>query len=146
LASGAQPSLLGRRVLLAEDNLVNQKLAAALLARLGIVVTVVANGREALESLRRESVDLVLMDCEMPELDGYEATRALRAGAAGEEMANVPVIALTANAVAGDRERCLAAGMNDYLSKPFKAEAFRRMLEQHARRCGDAAPSARSAS
>jgi CheY-like chemotaxis protein len=123
--------LAGRRVLLAEDNLVNQKVAVGLLQRLGVEVTVVGNGNEALESLRRECVDLVLMDCQMPELDGYEATRALRAGAAGDAMALVPVIALTASAVSGDRERCLEAGMTDYLTKPVRPRLLQAMVERY---------------
>ncbi|HEY6123239.1 MAG TPA: response regulator, partial [Steroidobacteraceae bacterium] len=81
-------------------------------------------GREALNALARDSFDLVLMDCNMPDMDGLEATRFLRAGASGVRDVNVPVIALTANAMDGDRERCLAAGMNDFLAKPVTIAAL----------------------
>ncbi len=131
-AAPSSPTLEGVRVLLAEDNVVNQTVAIHLLKRLGMVVTPVGNGREALDSLRAHPVDLVLMDCQMPELDGYDATRALRAGAAGPQAALVPVIALTANALAGDREMCLDAGMNDYIAKPINPELLRTTLEKYA--------------
>jgi CheY-like chemotaxis protein len=126
-----EPSLAGRRVLVAEDNPVNQALTSALLRRLGLEVVVVGNGLEALEHLKRAPVDLVLMDCLMPGLDGYEATRGLRAGTSGEMNSTVPVIALTASALAGDRERCLEAGMTDYLSKPIRPQVLRALLERY---------------
>jgi two-component system sensor histidine kinase/response regulator len=111
--------LRGRRVLLAEDNVVNQKLACRLLEKLGAHVTVADTGQSAIDHLSANSFDLVLMDCQMPVLDGYEATRRIRAGVAGSPAAHVPIIALTAHALNGDRDRCLAAGMNDYLTKPI---------------------------
>ncbi len=116
----------GLEVLVAEDNLINQRVVARMLERLGVRVRLVSNGREALAELARHSVDLVLMDCQMPELDGYEATRLLRSQeGAGPHL---PVIALTASAVEGERERCLAAGMNECLTKPLRFEALQQAL------------------
>jgi signal transduction histidine kinase/CheY-like chemotaxis protein len=117
--SVAGATLVGRRVLLAEDNPVNVKLAMRLLERLGVQVTWAANGQEALKHLAAERFDVVLMDCQMPEMDGYDATRALRRGECGVLDPDVPVIALTAHALASDRERCYAAGMDDYVQKPI---------------------------
>jgi signal transduction histidine kinase/DNA-binding response OmpR family regulator len=116
------------RVLLAEDNPVNQKVAQRALERLGARADCVANGKEALASLRLASYDLVLMDCQMPEMDGYEATRAIRELEAGGS--RLPVIALTANAMQGDRERCLEAGMDDYITKPMRLEDLATALER----------------
>lgn len=113
------------RVLLAEDNPVNQQVAVAMLEKLGHRVELVSDGLQALEALERSTFDLVLMDCQMPELDGFETTSQLRknesaGGRSGQSAPpRVPVIALTASAMQGDRERCLAAGMDDYLSKPL---------------------------
>ena len=111
-----QPSSL--KVLLAEDNSVNQLVAQKLLAKLGIDVEIVANGEEAIEALRHMRFDLVLMDCQMPVMDGFEAKRRIRDRASGVLNPLVPIVAMTANAMRGDRERCLEAGMSDYLSKP----------------------------
>ncbi len=116
--------------LVAEDNTVNQLIIEAMLRQLGHRVTVVADGRLALAALARDHFDLVLMDCNMPELDGLEATRQLRAGAAGVRDTGVPVIALTANAMDGDRESCLAAGMDDFLSKPVSIHALRQAIDR----------------
>ncbi len=113
------PLRKGIRVLVADDNAVNQKVAAHMLRKLGAVVHSVANGIEALEALRLRDFDVVLMDCQMPDLDGYEATRRLRSSKDTRQNRDIPVIALTANAFATDREKCIAAGMNDYLSKPI---------------------------
>jgi CheY-like chemotaxis protein/HPt (histidine-containing phosphotransfer) domain-containing protein len=107
----------GLRVLLAEDNVVNQKLAVRLLEKLGAQVQITANGADALRALSSAEFDVVLMDCQMPEMDGYEATRRLRESAG--RLRTIPVIALTAHALATDRAKCLAAGMNDYLTKPI---------------------------
>jgi two-component system sensor histidine kinase/response regulator len=119
------------RILLAEDNEVNQKLAVALLERFGYRVEVVGTGADAVKAVREGRYDLVLMDCQMPELDGYEATEAIRR----EEVAGkrIPIIAMTANAMAGERERCLAAGMDDYVTKPIKRQ---QLLDALTRRLG----------
>jgi len=106
------------RVLVVEDNAVNQLVARRQLETIGLHVDVAGNGLEALDALAASHYDLVLMDCQMPELDGYETTRRIRREKGGNWQ--VPVVALTAHALAGDRERCLAAGMNDYLAKPFR--------------------------
>ena len=106
----------GLKVLLAEDNAVNRLVFQKMLTKLGHQVLVAEHGREALTLLRTQSIDLVLMDCQMPELDGYQATRELRSW--GGSYASIPVIALTASALDEDRQRCMAAGMNDFLSKP----------------------------
>jgi len=115
-------------VLLVEDHQVNQVVARTILERLGCRVTMAGNGREALNVLARERIDLVLMDCQMPEMDGYTATTLLREREVAQALRHTPVIALTANALQGDRERCLAAGMDDYLTKPFRREALCAML------------------
>ena len=106
------------RILLAEDNPVNQQVAATMLRKRGHVVDIVADGRQAVDAVRARGYDILLMDVQMPEMDGLAATRAIREGPHGRD---VPIVALTAHALAGDRERCLAAGMNGYLTKPFKA-------------------------
>ncbi len=124
------------RVLIAEDNAVNQRLASRLLEKRGHRVTVTANGREAVEALANQTFDLVLMDVQMPEMDGIEATAVIR----GREMrgsTHLPIIALTANAMRGDRERCLAAGMDGYLSKPIVSQQLDELLETYlVRRTG----------
>jgi len=118
--SSEKPSLRlqGMSVLLVDDNAVNQKVGERQLSRMGVSVTQAGNGVEALEQLRQRRFDLVLMDCQMPTMDGYEATRLLRDPATGVLDPRVTVVAMTAHAMAGDRERCLAAGMDDYLTKP----------------------------
>lgn len=118
-----------RRVLVVEDNAVNRMLAQRLLTRLGCVVDLAENGRGACEQLQSKRYDLVLMDCQMPELDGFEATRLIRTGE-GDGRPRTPIVALTANAMAHDRELCLAAGMDDYLSKPFAAIDIERILRR----------------
>jgi CheY-like chemotaxis protein len=115
------------RILLAEDNAVNRMLALRVLERRGHTVLPAENGREALEILQRERIDVVFMDLQMPEMDGFEATAAIR------EMEKVrgghlPIVALTANAMRGDRERCLAQGMDTYLAKPFRLADLDRAL------------------
>ena len=114
------PAVRPMRVLLAEDNLVNQRLALRLLEKLGHTVAVAPNGQEALEAAAREAFDLILMDVQMPVVDGIEATGRIRRAEAATGR-HVPIIALTAHAMKGDRERCLAAGMDGYLSKPIQA-------------------------
>jgi CheY-like chemotaxis protein len=112
-------------VLLAEDNPVNQKVASALLERLGCRVEIASSGAEAVRMLEQFPFDLVLMDCQMPEMDGFEATRRIRRlGGAGR----LPIVALTAAALPEDRERCFAAGMDAYLTKPIRLEQLRECL------------------
>jgi PAS domain S-box-containing protein len=113
----------GKRVLLVEDNEVNRKVALRLLEKLQLVVEVATNGVEAVQKATTNAYDLILMDCQMPEMDGYEATRRLRAHGV-----RTPIIALTANALQGDREQCLLAGMDDYLAKPIKPDELKRTL------------------
>jgi two-component system sensor histidine kinase/response regulator len=115
------------RVLVAEDNPVNQRVVVMILKKLGYGSDVAANGREVLDALELGSYGAVLMDCQMPEMDGFEATQAIRSGGCG--FADIPIIALTANALDGEKERCLSAGMDDYLAKPIKAEALGQKLE-----------------
>jgi len=122
-----QSPLLQGKVLVVEDNAVNLMVVANMLETLGITVRTAANGREALESLDRQAVDLVLMDCQMPEMDGYQATAEIR-NHTNKTIARLPIIALTANAMVEDRERCLAAGMSDYLSKPVTLQLLREKI------------------
>ncbi|MCB1915778.1 MAG: response regulator [Rhodocyclaceae bacterium] len=117
---GDRPDLAGLEVLLAEDHPVNQEIARIMLESLGCRVTVAANGRAAVEAFSGGRFDVVLMDCQMPEMDGFEATYRIRAKE--QAGARTPILALTANAMAGDREQCLAAGMDDYLSKPIQTD------------------------
>ncbi|MFN3236811.1 MAG: ATP-binding protein [Pseudomonadales bacterium] len=117
------------KLLLAEDNLINTEVALGLLSDIGFddVVTA-ADGEQALQRLKREAFDLVLMDCQMPVVDGYAATQQIRAGKAGEN-ADIPIIAMTANAMPGDREKCLEHGMNDYIPKPIDADKLESTLQ-----------------
>jgi CheY-like chemotaxis protein len=115
-------------LLLAEDNTVNQKLALRLLERMGYRADVVANGLEVLEALQRQRYDVILMDVQMPEMDGLEATRAIVKRWPEEQRPRI--IAMTANAMQGDREECLAAGMDDYLTKPIQVKALHEALER----------------
>jgi PAS domain S-box-containing protein len=121
------------RILVAEDNVVNQKLIVRLLERLNYSPNLVDNGFACLEALRRESYDLVLMDCQMPEMDGYTTTENIRSGGTGVRNKDLQIVALTASAMVGDRERCVAAGMNDYLTKPIQAPDLIRLLERTPR-------------
>jgi len=118
-------SVRGAKILLAEDNKINQMVATELLKVEGFVPTVADNSRIALDLLQEQEFDLILMDIQMPEMDGFEATRAIRAGS---RFANIPILAMTANAMAGDRELCLDAGMNDHVPKPIEPKVLYRTL------------------
>jgi signal transduction histidine kinase/CheY-like chemotaxis protein len=126
--SDEAPGELRGRVLLVEDNAINQKVAMRMLERLDVRVDVAGNGREALEMVVRLPYDLVLMDCQMPELDGFQATEQIRR--MGGAVSQLPIVALTANAMEADRQRCLAAGMNEHLAKPLTAAALRGAIER----------------
>lgn len=119
-------------VLLAEDNQVNQLIAETILTKLGCKTRVVANGTSALALFKEGDFDIVLMDCHMPEMDGYQATAAIRALEAQEGSVRMPIIAVTANVMVGERERCIAAGMDDYVSKPFRLADIDAALEKWA--------------
>jgi len=121
---------LGARVLVVEDNLANQLVALGILEKLGLRVDAAENGVQALAALAETDCHLVLMDIHMPEMDGYEATRRIRDLRSGARNRDVPIIALTANSLAGDREKCLAAGMNDFLAKPIHPQDLAEMLEK----------------
>ncbi|HEU5136615.1 MAG TPA: response regulator [Steroidobacteraceae bacterium] len=128
LAPENEPVLDHLSVLLVEDNMVNRTLALEMLQRLGCDAMHAGNGIEALDALEKQSFDVVLMDCQMPVMDGFIATRKLREREAAKKLEPTRVVALTANALAGDREACLAAGMNDYLAKPFTLAQLRNIL------------------
>ena len=117
------------RILLAEDNAVNQKIALRLLEKSGLSADLARNGREAVEASQRSNYDLILMDCQMPEMDGFEATMEIRRLERATSR-HTPIVALTANAMAGDRERCLNSGMDDYVSKPFDVKALQGLIDR----------------
>ncbi|MFI3120926.1 MAG: response regulator, partial [Methylococcaceae bacterium] len=128
-ASGIVPTRLTVSILLAEDNPVNQEVAMAMLQGFGYSVDIAYNGMEALQAVERKAYDLVLMDCMMTEMDGYTATAEIRRRQNVGQLPHFPIIALTANAIEGDREQCLIAGMDDYLTKPFNAESLQRVIK-----------------
>jgi CheY-like chemotaxis protein/HPt (histidine-containing phosphotransfer) domain-containing protein len=134
------------RILLVEDNAINQRVATAMIERIGPTVFVAVNGADAVDMVRNQAFDLVIMDCQMPVMGGLEATRRIRAWEAtlGRGRIAVPIIALTANAMAGDREACVAAGMSDYLTKPITGAGLEEMLARHLER-SDPAPAAMTA-
>lgn len=116
------------QILITEDNMVNQMVAEGMLESLGFYVACADNGQEAIEHIEDSHYDLILMDCQMPVMDGYEATRTIRKRT--DELANIPIIALTANAMEGDAEKCFAAGMDDYVTKPFEPEALEKKIHE----------------
>jgi PAS domain S-box-containing protein len=118
------------QILLAEDNVVNQEVALTVLKQLGYRAEAVANGKEAIAALQSNHYDLVLMDIQMPEMDGLEATRAIRSGAAMVQNSKIPIVAVTANVMPGDREQFLGAGMDDYIGKPFSRQSLLMVLER----------------
>jgi len=130
-AASLDPTERRKRVLLAEDNVVNQKVASRMLERLGWSVEVASNGLEAVQMHASSPYDVILMDCQMPGLDGFGATRAIRGAERPGD--HTPIIALTANAMEGDRERCLAVGMDDHLAKPVTVDALEAVLRQRAK-------------
>jgi PAS domain S-box-containing protein len=143
------PAGLRGNILLVEDNLINQQVALGILQIQGYNVTVVSNGREALEAHAQGAFDLILMDCHMPEMDGFEATREIRGRERMSTGTRMPIIALTANAMAQDREECLNAGMDDHLSKPFSMQTLQDMLDRWMPKAAsapanDAEPAARA--
>jgi CheY-like chemotaxis protein len=122
------------RVLIVEDNHINQEVLKAILTGLKIQIEIASNGQEAINLLsRKESAifDLVLMDCQMPIIDGYEATRRIRAGHAGELLKEIPIVALTANTLNSEREKCFQTGMDDHLSKPIDINALKLILMKY---------------
>ena len=129
-ATVPEPELLRGHILLAEDNVTNQLVAVGVLKNLGVDAEVVSNGVEALEALARKDYDLVLMDIQMPVMDGLEAVQHIRSGDMPVRNRDIPVIAMTAHAMQGDQEKCLRAGMNDYLSKPVFPKTLREMMEK----------------
>ncbi|RMG47654.1 MAG: response regulator [Acidobacteria bacterium] len=138
-AAPPEAGLAGTRVLLAEDNEINAKMLRRLLDRLGCRVDTAADGKEAVRLAKERRYDVVLMDCVMPHVDGYEAARAIRRHEALSGMERVPIVAITASAMAGDRERCLEAGMDDYLTKPIDRELLRAVLHRQLARTADGA-------
>jgi CheY-like chemotaxis protein len=127
LAFPTQPRV---HALVAEDNQVNQRLVVRMLEKIGCRADLAGDGREAVEMAQRARYDVIIMDCFMPEMDGYQATAEIRRLQSEAGVLRVPIIALTANALPADRERCLAAGMDDYLSKPVRKEDLQAALER----------------
>ena len=130
LPSSIIPARQNARVLVAEDNSTSQKVAGAMLKKFGYSADIVANGLEAIKALRSGDYDIVLMDCEMPEMDGYEAARRIREPKTGARNPSIPIIAVTADAISGDRDKCLQAGMDDYLAKPVEPRHLAEALEK----------------
>jgi CheY-like chemotaxis protein len=127
IGAGSQQSR--GKVLIAEDNAINQRVVAIMLSKLGYSADVATEGTVVLEMLQKQHYDLVLMDCQMPGMDGFEATKAIRA--LPSHISQIPIIAVTANALPGQREKCLAIGMNDYISKPIQAGLLASTLRKY---------------
>ena len=128
--SGGRGPVCAPKVLVADDNVVNQRLVQQLLARRGCEVVVTGTGTEALEAWHRERFDLVLLDVQMPEMDGLEVAAQIRTVEKRRRLRGTPIVALTAHAMSGDRDRCLAAGMDDYLAKPLRKSAFDELMDR----------------
>lgn len=118
------------KILVAEDNVVNQKVAQAMFKFLGCEVVIANNGEEALNACKDGDFDMVFMDCQMPVMDGYQACGAIREWEQSVNAPRIPIVALTANATEGDREKCLDAGMDDYLAKPFSGDQIQEKVEK----------------
>ncbi len=119
-----------RRVLLVEDNVINQKVACSMLERLGVNADVAMNGQEAIRKFGLENYDLIFMDCQMPGMDGFETTVAIRAQERERSLSKTVIVALTANAMEGDKKRCLDSGMDDYMSKPISLPGLTQVLDR----------------
>jgi PAS domain S-box-containing protein len=132
-----QPVAKTFNILVVEDNPVNQKVSLSMLQKLGFFPDVVSSGKEALDAMHNKVYNLVLMDCQMPELDGYETTRIIRNNRVLCETPNVPIVAMTAHAMVGDREKCISAGMDDYLSKPIRKSDLEKILAKYLLGNGD---------
>ncbi len=126
------PWSINRKILLVEDNEINQIVASGILEDLGVNVEVVSNGKEAIHALEsaneKQGFDLIFMDCQMPVLDGYKASGLIRKGEAGSWNSKIPIVAMTAHSMKGDKEKCLAAGMDDYISKPIEESSVEKVL------------------
>ena len=131
------------KVLIAEDNAINQRVVAIMLSKLGYSADVATEGAVVLEMLAKQHYDLILMDCQMPGMDGFEATKAIRA--LPSDISQIPIIAVTANALPGQREKCLATGMNDYISKPIQTGLLAATLQKYLPSSGLSSKDLRSA-
>jgi CheY-like chemotaxis protein len=140
LSANSSPASSTRRILLAEDNEINQRITLRLLEKLGLPADAVVNGQQASESAGQKKYDLILMDCQMPIMDGFEATAVIRHREGSDR--HTPICALTANAMEGDREKCLAAGMDDYITKPISIDKLREAVERWVPRATAPVPGA----
>jgi CheY-like chemotaxis protein len=127
----ARPQFNGVHILLVEDNLVNQKLMSTIITSVGCTMDLAANGIEAVACAQSSHYDIILMDCQMPKMDGFEATREIRADKVGLNKAT-PIVAITAKALHGDREKCIEAGMNEYITKPIKPQTIYEVIRKFA--------------
>ena len=125
-----QLNLRGYRILLVEDNFINQQVATTMIEKYGCRVTPAGNGKEAVDIVKNQDFDLIFMDCQMPEMDGYEATQTIRNYERDGDIDHTNIIALTANAMKGDKEKCMASGMDDYMSKPIRQEDMEDKLQR----------------
>ena len=136
VAERSNEAIQNTKILLVEDNVINQEVAVMILSDFNVSADIAANGIEAIEllkgSLESEPYQLILLDCLMPEMDGYEATKAIRSGVAGDLFVHIPIIAMTANAMKGDREKCLASGMDDYMTKPIDPDRVEEVIQRWA--------------